>query len=264
MITRLFNTTANLLLRIAEKMSAGRLYDFNKLIMNILETIIPKKFAEKTFANSKFKVDDTTWYRLFFDKEEDQRWYIRIPEWPYSHHNLMMVAGADDLCEFFSHDNKAIVFVSPSKAEHNCYDSLNDGLIYKKETSSLTGGATYKLVNIYNELADKWGIPKTIWLCPVTLFVFGKYPEYLTIRNGFSGRIPPQILDKVNIPQEAFEINPHSLEYGYPFNYIDSYKCSASFTFDTYEEAWREFKNPTHPYWSTVKLAEQYIDPSNE
>ena len=39
-------------------------------------------------------------YHLNFNKEQDGCWYIEFPNYPFSHHNLMMVAGADSLCEY--------------------------------------------------------------------------------------------------------------------------------------------------------------------
>lgn len=45
-------------------------------------------------------------YNLQFNHEEDNRWYVDFPGWPFDHHNLMMVAGADDLCDFLSEDGR--------------------------------------------------------------------------------------------------------------------------------------------------------------
>ena len=83
-------------------------------------------------------------YELKFNHEADGCWYVDFPDWPFDHHNLMMVAGADDLCEFLSH--------------------------------SLTGGAHYEV----NGIA---GFTKKIWLCPVTLFVLGNYPAYIYLKK---------------------------------------------------------------------------------
>ena len=43
-------------------------------------------------------------YTISFTKEDDGCWYVDYPDWPFDHHNLMMVEGADDLCELLSHD----------------------------------------------------------------------------------------------------------------------------------------------------------------
>lgn len=50
-------------------------------------------------------------YNLQFDHENDGRWYYHCPNWTLAHHNLMMVAGADDLCAYLS-DDDVIVKVS--------------------------------------------------------------------------------------------------------------------------------------------------------
>ena len=36
-------------------------------------------------------------YTISFTKEWDKLWYVDFPNWPLSHDNLQMVAGADDL-----------------------------------------------------------------------------------------------------------------------------------------------------------------------
>ncbi len=36
---------------------------------------------------------------LSFVLESDDKWYIDLPNWPFAHHNLQMVAGADDLLD---------------------------------------------------------------------------------------------------------------------------------------------------------------------
>lgn len=110
---------------------------------------------------------------LDFNKENDGCWYIDLPNWPLSHHNLMMVCGADDLCEHLSSDGKSVtvgVVINPKKKPNSEWGKL------VKTKSSLLGGATYKVKNIK-------GFNQDIWLCPVTLFVFGKYPDVIYINK---------------------------------------------------------------------------------
>ena len=45
-------------------------------------------------------------YELQFNHEEDGCWYVDFPGWPFDHHNLMMVAGADRMCDVLSEDGK--------------------------------------------------------------------------------------------------------------------------------------------------------------
>lgn len=112
-------------------------------------------------------------YVLQFNHEDDGCWYVDYPNWPFDHHNLMMVSGADCLCEVLSDDDRvARVEVIPSSKQLDLPD-------YAKLTqlqSSLAGGSTYEVTNLPT-------FSGTIWLCPVTLFVLGKYPKYLYVRK---------------------------------------------------------------------------------
>lgn len=112
-------------------------------------------------------------YQLKFNHEADGRWYVDFPNWPFDHHNLMMVAGADELCAILSDDGrKAHVSVIPAsqKEKHEGYAELC------RTDHSLTGGAHYEVRGID-------GFNRKIWLCPVTLFVLGRYPAYIYIKK---------------------------------------------------------------------------------
>lgn len=112
-------------------------------------------------------------YQLKFNHEEDGLWYVDFPNWPFDHHNLLMVAGADELCAFLSDDDKETnVFVRPSKEKLEL-DGYAE-LVQKEH--SLTGGSVYEVRNLD-------GFNREIWLCPVTLFVLGKYPKYMYIKK---------------------------------------------------------------------------------
>lgn len=112
-------------------------------------------------------------YHLQFNHEDDGLWYIDYPNWPFSHHNLLMVAGADDLCAFLSDDDKftrVSVIPASKKEEHNGYFEL------KQVSSGLTSGSTYEVYGLE-------GFTKNIWICPVTLFVLGEYPKYIYVKK---------------------------------------------------------------------------------
>ena len=112
-------------------------------------------------------------YQLQFNHEDDGLWYIDFPFWKFEHHNLLMVDGADDLCDFLSDDNKSTkVSVIPSKER-----KVIDGYFELEQLSSvLTKGSTYKV----NHLD---GFKKNIWICPVTLFVLGEYPKFIYVKK---------------------------------------------------------------------------------
>lgn len=129
-------------------------------------TVGAKKIAASVFGKKKE-------YQIKFNREEDGLWYVDFPDWPFDHHNLLMVAGADEMCEFLSDDNKfTYVSVIPSEKEENHPGYAK--LIQKEH--SLTGGSTYQVTNLE-------GFDRDIWLCPVTLFVLGKYPKYMYVKK---------------------------------------------------------------------------------
>ena len=119
-------------------------------------------------------------YIISFTKEDDGLWYVAYPNWPFDHSHLQMVRGADKLCELLSYDGKHTkVSVIPSN-EFKVLQShdLNERFALIKTESSLTEGATYQVqINQFKRLGA------FIWLCPVTLFVLGEYPEYLYVKT---------------------------------------------------------------------------------
>ncbi len=124
-------------------------------------------------------------FHLTFNKEADGDWYIEFPGYPFAHHNLMMVAGADHLCAYVAkkegHPDKAIVDVT-----------LDDNRIAGRtpiitmERFEKGYGARYRC---YDEEGKtpviEWNgreldIP-TAWLCPVTLLVLFRYPKRINL-----------------------------------------------------------------------------------
>ena len=96
-----------------------------------------------------------------------------FPNWPFDHHNLLMVNGADEMCAFLSDDDittEVLVRPSSKRLQLEGYAEL-----VQKE-HSLTGGSTYEVRNLE-------GFNRDIWLCPVTLFVLGRYPKYMYVKK---------------------------------------------------------------------------------
>lgn len=122
-------------------------------------------------------------YTISFTKEDDGKWYVDFPNWPFDHHNLMMVAGADKLCEALSYDGrhtKVEVMIGDTEKEElemNRTHHHTDIMATRKDFS-LTGGADYHI-----GAERKYTSNDMFWLCPVTLFVLGHYPKYMRIRK---------------------------------------------------------------------------------
>ena len=51
-------------------------------------------------------IKKTKMKNLKFEKENDDKWYIVLPEWEGAHNELEMVAGADVLLDSISKDGK--------------------------------------------------------------------------------------------------------------------------------------------------------------
>ena len=112
-------------------------------------------------------------YQIKFNHEDDGLWYVDFPNWPFDHHNLLMVNGADEMCAFLSDDDVTTeVLVRPSNKRLQLEGYAE--LVQKEH--SLTGGSTYEVRNFE-------GFNRNIWLCPVTLFVLGRYPKYMYVKK---------------------------------------------------------------------------------
>lgn len=118
-------------------------------------------------------------YNLQFNKEDDSMWYIDFPHWPFSHDNLLMVGAADRLCSFLAgRERKLFITAIPSNKDNK--ELIAQGYVQlvrvKRGKQRLWYGATYKVKNLPR-------FEREIWICPVTLFVFGRYPGFIYIKK---------------------------------------------------------------------------------
>ena len=145
------------------------MFDFLNSFMQY--TVRDLLHGAKAMSKSVFGKKDE--YQIKFNHEEDGLWYVDFPNWPFDHHNLLMVAGADKMCAFLSDDDVTTeVLVRPSNQRLHLEGYAE--LIQKDH--SLTGGSTYEVRNLE-------GFNRDIWLCPVTLFVLGRYPKYMYVKK---------------------------------------------------------------------------------
>ena len=124
-------------------------------------------------------------FHLTFNQESDGEWYIEFPGYPFSHHNLMMVAGADHLCAYVArmegHPRKAVVDVTVN-------DQLMEGKepVVTMDRFKMGYGADYNCKDAEGRTpvveldGRKLEIP-TAWLCPVTLLVLFQYPSRINL-----------------------------------------------------------------------------------
>ena len=124
-------------------------------------------------------------FHLTFNKEADGDWYIEFPGYPFSHHNLMMVAGADRLCAYVAqmegHPRKAVVDVT---LDENRIDGKEPVVTMDRYEKGY--GASYRChdtdgrIPVVDWEGREENIP-TAWLCPVTLLVLFRYPKRINL-----------------------------------------------------------------------------------
>jgi len=116
-------------------------------------------------------------YRIQFNKEKNGCWYVDFPHWTFSHDNLEMVSGADKMLELLSDGDLFVkVSVIPAKKQ-----KLHESYIELEQTEySLFGGSTYQVK--YEPFIQRFK-RDTLWICPVTLFVLGRYPKFIYIKR---------------------------------------------------------------------------------
>ena len=124
-------------------------------------------------------------FHLKFNKEADGHWYIDLPHYPFAHHNLMMVAGADRLCQYGAckegHPDYALVEVTTG---NKLIDGQEPDIIMTRTEKGY--GATYSnaTANGQEPVVEVNGTIRSIptaWLCPVTLLVLHCYPERINL-----------------------------------------------------------------------------------
>ena len=129
-------------------------------------------------------------YKLHFIAENDppiKRWYYDFKYWGFDHANLEMVSGADKLCELYSNGKDEVtVDIIASKKQLNLSPQLYDEFVAH---DIIIDGMTHQ-GDFINSQLDKFLYGRTyqkgytqMWICPVTLFVLGRYPKYLYIRK---------------------------------------------------------------------------------
>ena len=104
-------------------------------------------------------------YEVSFAKY-GKKWYCEVPGFPKElFEHTLMVGGAAKLLNHYAKDNLRVTMIIKVSDVDNASLSKNE--------STLTGGAFYQ---------DLSGcVDEEIWLCPVTLFVLGKYPKNIQI-----------------------------------------------------------------------------------
>lgn len=124
-----------------------------------------------------------------------RKWYCEVPGFPKElFEHTLMVGGAAKFLDNHAGGAKRISIKIQISDEGTGKNRL------AKNTSILTGGA------FYNDLSGS--VNEEIWLCPVTLFLLGKYPKNIQILETKNMRCMPTEEQIKHILDEAIK---HSL-----------------------------------------------------
>ena len=127
-------------------------------------------------------------YNLHFVAENDppiKRWYYDFKHWGFEHGNLEMVAGADALCELYANGKDDVTVNIICKNKPITYSTtIYDEFIAEtpNESMSWKDKIIYGRNYIHIDPNDENKIT-TMWICPVTLFVLGRYPKHIYIKK---------------------------------------------------------------------------------
>jgi hypothetical protein len=127
-------------------------------------------------------------YNLHFVAENDppiKRWYYDFKHWGFKHGNLEMVAGADALCELYANGKDDVTVNIICKNKPITYSTtIYDEFIAEtpNESMSWKDKIIYGRNYIHIDPNDENKIT-TMWICPVTLFVLGRYPKHIYIKK---------------------------------------------------------------------------------
>lgn len=125
-------------------------------------------------------------YTLHFVAENDppiKRWYYDFKHWGFDHAHLEMVSGADTLCELYAQgkDEVTIHITASRKPRLHCLNLCKEFVADEPPKGKLKDKILYG--REYTHINQDGHIVR-MWICPVTLFVLGRYPKYIYIRQG--------------------------------------------------------------------------------
>jgi len=137
-------------------------------------------------------------YKLHFVAENNppiKFWYYDFKHWGFEKHNLLMVSGADDLCELYANgkDEVTVDIIAskkPLEGKHN-YDHyvadepiiFSNRKLYERILDKILYGRNYTEDISAWKKSGSHTKPRHFWICPVTLFVLGRYPKHIYIKR---------------------------------------------------------------------------------
>lgn len=109
-------------------------------------------------------------YRFYKD---EYGWFIDLKWFPFNIGHLAMVCGADKMLDIISNNTEEVVLnISTSKFEMKYSNRLE-----RRVKLGFLNGTTYEVMSSDIEFETEYLDKNHLWLCAVTLLVFGYYPK---------------------------------------------------------------------------------------
>lgn len=119
--------------------------------------------------------------KFIFNKEDNGRWYVCLPEWLGDKEDLEMVGGADTMLDIMSEGNNYVLLYMSLEPVEN-FDTLElDALCCDYDFFAQGGPATGAFYKMKTYMGVEFNL--TMWLCDVTKFVFGDFPQTIYIKK---------------------------------------------------------------------------------
>lgn len=126
-------------------------------------------------------------YTLSFVKDDDGVWYYNFKGWGFAKYHLTMVSGADAMCEVMSKDSKEAkvdIIASKNRLPSDKIAGYQEWVAddrFEHETfiDDIIRGRTYTKLWVDDNGTSR---VQVFWICPVTLFVLGRYPNFLYLK----------------------------------------------------------------------------------
>lgn len=113
--------------------------------------------------------------KVKFYKEKSGRWYIDLPEWEGTKEDLEIVLGADELMNLLAQgDDEIYVQIGDEK-----FPGANQMIMV--EMGSIDMGGAWYLVPSIGQIEFNL----RLWICDVTKFIFGQFPETIWFYRSF-------------------------------------------------------------------------------
>lgn len=113
--------------------------------------------------------------KMSFVKEEDNKWYIELPEWTGEKGDLQMVMGADTMLDLLDLSGSKRVELIVAEADTEGGPWMVQ-LRKTEDRSDVGGGADYTCS------APEFGVADfKVWLCNVTHWIYGYMPDNISL-----------------------------------------------------------------------------------